>query len=101
MMTHDIPKITFGAILIALCVLAAVLAWKATHGDGKFDFAQAFLGADGKTSMARICTFTALAVSTWALVALVQTDKLTEWFYTAYLGAFVLNGTVNKWIDSK
>lgn len=97
----DIPKTAFGLTLILLCVLAAILAYKATHSDSKFDFAQAFLDADGKTSMARICTFTALSVSTWALVALVQTDKLTEWFYTAYLGAFVLNGTVNKWIDSK
>lgn len=97
----DISKLSLGIVLILLCILAAIMAHKATHSDSKFDFAQAFLDADGKTSMARICTFTALAVSTWALVALVQTDKLTEWFYTTYLGAFVLNGTVNKWIDKK
>lgn len=97
----DIPKTAFGIVLIMLCILAAMLAYKATHSDSKFDFAQAFLDADGKTSMARICTFTALAVSTWALVALVQTDKLTEWFFTIYIGAFVLNGTASKWIDKK
>ena len=95
----DVPKTAFGVALVLLCILAAILAYKATHGEGKFDFAQAFSDADGKTSMGRICVFVALTVSTWAMVALVQSDKLTEWFYTAYLGAFVVNGLGSKFLD--
>lgn len=96
----SIPHATFGLVLILLVVLAGTLAFKATHNTkSKFDFGEAFLDDSGKTSMSRICTFVALAVSTWAMVALVQMDKLTEWFYVAYLGAFVVNGVAHKFLD--
>ena len=35
------------------------------------------------------------------MVALVQMDKLTEWFYVAYLGAFVVNGVAHKFLDKQ
>lgn len=98
----SISKTAFAAVLILLCILAAILAYRSSKDEtSKFNFAEAFLDANGKTSMARVCTFVALSVSTWALVAMVQMDKLTEWFYTAYLTAFVINGTASKWIDTK
>lgn len=38
-----------------------------------------------KPSLGRIGQFTALVVSTWAMVELVLDDKLTEWFFTGYM----------------
>lgn len=91
-----------GVIFALLITLAGLLAYKASHTAGsKFNLDEAFTDATGKTSMARICTFTALATTTWALVALVQSGKLTEWFLAAYLGAFVLNGVASKYIEKK
>ena len=97
----DIDKTIYGLTLLLLCTLASILAYKATHGGSRFDFGEAFIDADGKTSMARICVFVALSVSTWGFVVLVQTGKLSEWYFTAYMGAFVLNGLGSKWLDSK
>lgn len=97
-----IPKLAFGIVLILLCILAGIMAWKATHNDKSvFNFSEAFIDADGKTSMGRIGAFTALASSTWALVYLVMNDRLTEWFYAGYMAAWVVQGGVFKWLDRK
>lgn len=101
-MDINIPHAAFGSVLTLLCVLAGILTYKASHNkESKFDFAQAFLDSRGKTSMGRICTFVALVVSTWAVVALVQMDKLTDTFYAIYIGAFVANGVAHKALDNK
>lgn len=100
-MIFDIERTVSGALLMGLVVLAGVLAWKATQSASKFDFAEAFLDADGKTSMGRICVFVALAVSTWGMVVLVQTDKLTDSYFTIYIGAFVVNGLGSKFLDGR
>jgi hypothetical protein len=81
-----------------------VVAWRISAGasrnpDNKFDLSESFTDDNGKTSMARISVFVALVVSTWVLVALVVTNRLTEWFYTAYIGAFVINGIGSKFAD--
>ena len=62
----------------------------------KFDFSEAFLGEDGKTSMFKISYFVAIVLSSWTLVALVVTFNLTEWFYMAYVGSFVLGAVGGK-----
>lgn len=96
----EIAKPIFGIIMLLLVCLAGILSYKATRSTkSKFSLDEALLDDSGKTSMSRICTFVALSVSTWAMVALVQTDKLTEWFYALYLGAFVVNGVAHKLID--
>lgn len=96
----DIPKSLFGLILVLLCVLAAILAYKATHNaHSKFDLASAFLDAEGKTSMARIGQFTALAVSTWGFAFLTVEGKLSEAYFTMYVMTWVGNGLGNKWLE--
>ena len=97
-----IPKLAFGTILALLCILAFILAWKATHDEGsRFDFAQAFIDPDGKTSIGRIGIFVALSCSTWAFVYLVLNDKITEWYYTGYMAAWVAQGVGSKWLENK
>lgn len=97
-----IDQYIFSIILALLMALAGILAWKATHStDSKFDLSTAFLDAEGKTSMSRIAQFAALTVSTWAFAYLTVGGKLTEWFMTAYLAAWVANGIGSKWLDKK
>jgi hypothetical protein len=45
----------------------------------------ALLDDNGKVSSFKVGQATALVVSTWGFVVLVQQDKLTEWYYTAYM----------------
>ena len=98
----DIPKSLFGIVFFLLVVLAGIIAWKATHSErSDFNFTEAFLDQNGKTSHARIAYFVALTCSTWAFVYLTIGDKLTEWFMTIYIGAWVFGALGSKWLDKK
>lgn len=98
----NIPAVAFGAILALLFLLAFILAWKATHqNDSSFNFESVFLDADGKTSLGRVSAFIALIVSTWAFVYLTLNDRLTEWFFAGYMAAWVIQGSVSKWLDKE
>jgi hypothetical protein len=89
-----------GGLLFLLLIIAWRISARASRNpDNKFDLSESFTGDNGKTSMSRISVFVALVVSTWVLIVLVVTNHLTEWFYTAYVGAFVLNGIGSKFAD--
>lgn len=95
-----ISTTVMGVVLGLLVILAGMLAYRASHSVGnKFNLDEAFTDSSGKTSMGRIGIFVALSVSSWGFVYLTLEGKLTEWFMTAFLGAFVLNGGVSKWLD--
>ena len=96
-----IEKTAFGVIMALLVILALIMAYRATHSTSKFSFEDAFLDEAGKTSHARIAYFVALVVSTWAFAYLTMQDKLTEWFFVAYMGAWVVGGVGNKWLEKK
>jgi len=97
----NIPKTAFAVIIILLVILAIILAYRATHSTSRFSFEDAFLDENGKTSHARIAYFVALMVSTWAFTYMTMEDKLTEWFMTIYVGAWVIGGVANKFIEKQ
>jgi hypothetical protein len=89
-----------GLMLLLLIVVLASIARNATKShESPFNLGQAFVDADGKTSMARLSVFIALVISSWAFVVLVVTESLSETFFAAYIGAFVLNGIGSKLAD--
>ena len=96
----NIPTTSFAVVIVMLLAVAFRLAYKATHNaKSKFSFEECFLDLNGKTSLARIGTFFALAVSTWAFAFMTLDGKLTEWYMTSYMGAWVINGLGNKFLD--
>lgn len=98
----EIEKPIFGLIMVLLSTLAAIMAWRATHNkDSDFNFTEAFLDDRGKTSHARIAYFVALTCSTWAFVFMTLNDKITEWYFTGYMVAWVFGSLGNKWLDKK
>jgi hypothetical protein len=90
-----------GLLGVLLLIIYRISLHATRDNDNDFDFAQAFLDTNGKTSMARICIFGAFVISSWAMVAMVVSDELTEWFLTGYLGSFVLNGVGSKFMENK
>lgn len=96
----EITKPVFGLIMLLLVILAGIMAFKATRSTkSKFSLTEAFLDRNGKTSFARIGQFSALAVSTWAFIFLTLEDKLTEWYFTGFMLAWVGNSLGHKWLD--
>lgn len=77
----DLPNLMLLAlVLVALLVL---LRWQKSHPN--FDLADLLTGDNGKVSLKKFGQASALAVSTWAFVVLVQQGKLTEFYFIGYM----------------
>lgn len=57
--------------------------------------------ANGKASLEKTAQFTAFLISSWAFIYLTLTSKLTEWFLTIYMSAWVANLAIMKYLDSR
>jgi hypothetical protein len=90
-----------GLLGVLLLIVYRITLHATRDAGNDFNFSQAFLDTNGKTSMARICLFGAFIISSWAMVAMVVSDELSEWFLTGYLGAFVINGVGSKFMETK
>ena len=89
-------------VILLICIAGVTLSYFATRSKKfKFSLDDMFLDRYGKTSMSKFSLFVALVVSTWGFVALVQNGNMSEWYMTAYIGAFVVNGLGSKFIGSK
>jgi hypothetical protein len=71
----------------AIAVLLLLWQWQRTHP--AFDLSDLITGENGKVSATKFAQTTALVVSTWGFVTLVQQGKLTEWYFGAYMLAFL------------
>lgn len=88
-MNYLTPLTVSAAFLFLVVAGAALIIWAWHKDNDTFDLRQALVDSvTGKLSVEKAGFVVALAFSTWTLVTLVLNDKLTEWFFTAYLGVF-------------
>jgi cation transport ATPase len=88
-------------LLILFMLIFVVLALHFHKDNSSFDLRHAYCDTKtGKFSIAKVGQVVALIMSSWAFAKLVETDKLSEWFFTAYMGIWVLaylgKGVSNK-----
>lgn len=77
----------FGAILIAG---SAYVFWRLSKSEGtKFDFADAFAGENGKTSMSKVFAFLGGLTAIWMMVSMTITKDMTENYFLYFLAAVV------------
>jgi hypothetical protein len=55
----------------------------------------------GRISLSRVGQLVALIVSSWGFVALVKTDKLTEWYFTSYMLAWAGSRLASQYLDGR
>ena len=92
-MDNNIVGLSFLSILL-VCVLI-IYVWNKAE-DNTFRLIDALLGPDGKLSIYKLGQAVALVVSTWGFVILTQQGKLTEWYFSAYMGIWVTAGVVKS-----
>ncbi len=70
-----------------LAVLMLVLSlWHIKHPD--FTLTDLLTGDNGRVSLRKFGALIALFSSTWGFVTLVEQGKLSEWYFTAYIGVW-------------
>lgn len=76
-------------VVTALVVVAVVVQWH--RADDTFKLQQVLVdNTSGKISIEKVGYMTSLAIGSWGFVALTLHDKMTEGYFTAYLGVFAL-----------
>lgn len=82
---------TWAAALLALIVVA--LGWGLMRRNklvsSAIDLDDLLLGEDGKLSKAAAVMMGAFVLTSWIMIKLTLTDKLTEGYFMAFLGAWV------------
>lgn len=76
-----LPEISL--TLLALFFSVVLYRWQKQNDD--FDLRHVLIGPDGKVSLFKIGQATALSVSSWAFIIMVQQDKLTEYYFLGYM----------------
>ena len=77
------PSLDLLRVLSGLCGMIVIVAWVRPH-----TFLVLIDLPSNHPSLAAQGQFTAMVVSTWALVQLTLDNELTEWFFGAYMLAF-------------
>jgi Na+/H+ antiporter NhaD/arsenite permease-like protein len=86
-------------IILALIVLVGVvyLYNKDRDKNSDIDFTD-LITVNGKLNDRKLARFGAWIVSTWGFVYLISHDKLSEWYFIGYMGAWVANALIGKMI---
>lgn len=76
-------------LAILLIVFMVSLVRRARCASSRISLDDLLIGEDGRLSKAAAVMMGAFAMTTWLIVYLALTGKITEGYFTAYLGAWV------------
>lgn len=75
-------------VLLVVGLLAALILRHWQHSHPEFDLSDLLTGDNGKVSLSKFGQVSALVVSTWGFVVLVQQGKLTEFYFIGYMSVW-------------
>lgn len=88
-------------LLLSLIVTFLSIVWTYHNRRGnKIDIID-LVAVDGKLDESKFNRFIAFVVSTWGFVWLLTTNQLKEWFFMAYMAAWVGNALFNRYLRIK
>jgi hypothetical protein len=86
--------------VMTVLVLGVVASWHEKKPG--FDLSDSLVDTTtGKVSPEKIGYMVVLALMSWGFVALILTNRMTEWFAGLYGGMFVMGRIGYKWADAK
>lgn len=98
----ELAKYVMPAVLVLLVVtIARTLLRRDKDGASKINLEDLLLGDDGKLSKAAIVMLGAFAMTTWMMVYLTLTGKMTEGYFTAYSAAWIAPVVVRLIVNGK
>lgn len=89
-------------IILALIVIVCTFYLWRLNEDQKSSISLIdLISINGKLNERKFSRFGAWIVSTWGFIYLVVTDKLDEWYFMGYMGAWVANALIGKYIKDR
>ena len=87
-------------ILLAVVLIGMVCLWWLHRDSNTRLNLSDIIATNGKINERKLTRFGAWVVSTWGFVYLIIDDKLTEWYFVGYMGAWVANALIGKAIGT-
>ena len=89
-------------IILALIVIVCTFyLWRLNEDQKSSVNLIDLVSINGKLNERMFSRFGALIVSTWGFIYLVVTDRLYEWYFIGYMGAWVANALIGKYIKDR
>lgn len=88
-------------LLLALLLTFLSLLWTYHKNRGNNINIIDLVALDGKLDESKFNRFIAFVVSTWGFIWLLTTNQLKEWFFMAYMAAWVGNALFNRYLRIK
>ena len=81
---------TWMLMFMFVVVFCALISWH-RNPNIPFDLSQMLVDSTtGKIAVEKVGYVVALGISTWGVVALIESNHITEWYFGVYISAFVL-----------
>ena len=86
--------------LIVMMTVIVILLFRWHTDSSGFALQQVLVdGVTGRIAIEKVGYMMSLAIGSWGFAALIQTGKMTEGYFTAYLGVFALSRAVSSGIS--
>ena len=88
-------------LLLALLFTFLSIIWTYHKSKGNNINMMDLVSVDGRLDESKFNRFIAFVVSTWGFIWLLTTNQLKEWFFMAYMAAWVGNALFNRYLRIK
>ena len=95
-LSYDFMWVLLGFIFVVLVVWLYNLNNKDENDISLIDL----VATNGKLEERKITRFGAWIISSWGLVYLISINELKEWYFIAYMGAWVANALIGAYINN-
>lgn len=94
--SYDFMWVLLGFIFVVLVVWLYNISNKDENDISLIDL----VATNGKLEERKITRFGAWIISSWGLVYLISINELKEWYFIAYMGAWVANALIGAYINN-
>jgi len=98
-----LSSVDYSAVMVLfMIVLLGALIWNLNKKDNTFfNIEDLLIDEKKKASTTKLAILVALILSSWAFIHLTLNNALTEWYFMGYMGAWVLNKSINGWMEMR
>ena len=94
-------NVSMGIVLTIVIICAVIMLWLwQRDGDNNIEISD-LVCKDGRLDEKKFTRLGAWAVSTWGFVFLIMDGKMSEWYFAGYMGAWVANAILDKYLNSR
>lgn len=94
-------QVGMGVVLIIVVVFLLLLLWVWHRSSRSTVDLKDLVCRDGRLDEKKFTRFGAWIVSTWGFVYMVMDAKLSEWYFVGYMGVWVSNAILDKYLTNR